>query len=40
MYGQLVHGLTTANGDPQRIGVGTGMTSACPIHESRAHRRR
>jgi hypothetical protein len=30
MYGQLVHGLTTANGDPQRIGVGTGMTSACP----------
>jgi hypothetical protein len=30
MYGQLVHGLTIANGDPQLTGIGTDMTSAHP----------
>ena len=28
MFGQLVHGRTIANGDPQLTGVGTDMTSA------------
>ena len=30
MYGQLVHGRTIANGDPQLTGIGTDMTSAFP----------
>lgn len=30
MYGQLVHGLTIANGDPQLVGIGSDMTSSLP----------
>lgn len=30
MYGQLVHGLTISNGDPQLVGVGSDMTSSLP----------
>lgn len=30
MYGQLVHGLTISNGDPQLVGIGTDMTSEDP----------
>ena len=30
MYGQLVHGRTIANGDPQLVGIGTDMTLTDP----------
>lgn len=30
MYGQIIHGLTIANGDPQLVGIGSDMTSADP----------
>ena len=30
MYGQLVHGLTISNGDPQLVGIGSDMTSSLP----------
>lgn len=30
MYGQLVHGLSISNGDPQLVGIGSDMTSSVP----------